>query len=77
MIGESEVNQVSEMLEGISQERGKSKWIEDRSNLHVDTTFNKLNILSMQLDLNSRLQVRVFIVPLMYFSKVLYFSTIN
>lgn len=77
MIGESEVNQVSEILEGISVERGKSKWIEDRSNLHVDTTFNKLNILSMQLDLNSRLQVRIFIVPLMYFSKVLYFSTIN
>lgn len=66
----SEVNQVGEMLEGVSVEGGESEWVEDRSSWHVGTTFYKLEMLSMQLDLNSGLQVRVSIVALVYFSKV-------
>lgn len=52
----SEVNQVGEMLEGVSVEGGESEWVEDRSSWHVGTTFYKLEMLSMQLDLNSGLQ---------------------
>lgn len=61
LVGEIVEGEVGDLSEGVSVEGGdlvEGEWREEGTSWDVGTTFYKLEMLSMQLDLNSGLQVR-------------------
>jgi hypothetical protein len=62
-VGDILEGEVGDILEGASVDGGdavEGEWTEESTSWDVGTTFYKLEMLSMQLDLNSGLQVRIF-----------------